>query len=190
MSLSSEQLISIARNYWPSRKDHDFRQELGPEMKRLYERWEQELKKIDRWWAFLEELENELPGFTLGDATATPDACFRCVAYPEREGPLPTLRWAVVGCISILAPVYTVYGVQFEYSEAARVLRAMEFDPLRPEIRGSAETIARRIESTLGASKLPREIADTPIPLFVQWKEPPETTLFHALFTNQPESLP
>jgi hypothetical protein len=190
MSLSPAQLISIARNYWPSSKDHDFKQEIGPELKRLYERWEQELKKIDGWWAFLEELENELPGFTLGDATATPDACFRCVAYPAKEHPRPDLRWVVVGCVSILAPVYTVYGVQFEYGEAARVFRAMELDPLRPEIREPAEAIARRIEATFGVSKLPREIADTPVPLFVQWKEPPATTLFHALFTNQPESLP
>ncbi|HZH76981.1 MAG TPA: hypothetical protein VEY88_13190 [Archangium sp.] len=190
MALSLEQLIAIAGDYWPSAKDHDFRQEIGPEMKRLYERWEQELKKIDRWWAFLEELETELPGFKMGDATATPDACFRCVAYPAQEHPLPTLRWVVVGCVSILAPVYTVYGVHMEYGETARASRAMEFDPLRPETRAPADIIARRIEATFGADMLPREIARTPVPLYVQWKEPPETILFHALFTSQPESLP
>jgi hypothetical protein len=66
----------------------------------------------------------------------------------------------------------------------------MEFDPLRPETRAPADIIARRIEATFGANMLPREMARTPVPLYVQWKEPPETTLFHALFTSQPESLP
>jgi hypothetical protein len=66
----------------------------------------------------------------------------------------------------------------------------MDFDHRRPEIRAPAEVIARKIEATFGYSVLPREVAETPVPLFVQWKQPPETTLFHALFTNEPGSLP
>jgi hypothetical protein len=190
MSPSREQLISIARNYWPASGGYYLRQEIGPEAKRLYELWKQELEKIERWWAFLEELERELPEFAIGDATATPDACFRCVAYPAGNRPLPALRWVVVGCVSILAPVYTVYGVQFEYSDATRVFRAVDFDPRQPEARAPAEVIARKIEATFRFSALPREVAETPVPLFVQWKKPPETTLFHALFTNDPGSLP
>jgi hypothetical protein len=182
--------MSIATSYWASNSDYRSRQEISPEAQRLYARWEQELAGIERWWAFLESLERELPGFAMGDATATPDACFRCVAYPAGDGPLPALRWVVVGCVSVLAPVYTVYGVQFEYSEAARVFRGMDFDHHRPEIRAPAEVIARKIEATFGYSALPREVAETPVPLFVQWKQPPETTLFHALFTNEPGSLP
>ncbi|ATB44397.1 lyase [Cystobacter fuscus] len=189
MSLSREQLVSIAKSYWSSNDDPHSRQEISPEAERLHARWEQELQKINRWWAFLEGLEKELPGFSIGDATATPDACFRCVAYPE-GAPLPALRWVVVGCVSILAPVYTVYGVQFDHGETTRSLRKVEFDPRRPEIRAPAEVIARRIEAAFGFSALPREIAETPVSLFVQWKQPPETTLFHALFTNEPGSLP
>ncbi len=41
-----------------------------------------------------------------------------------------------------------------------------------------------------GSSKLPREVAETPVRLFVQWVEPPETTLFHALFSNEPDNVP
>lgn len=189
MPLSREELISIAKTYWSSNGDPHARQELSPEAERLHARWEQELQKIHQWWAFLEGLEKELPGFSIGDATATPDACFRCVAYPA-GAPLPALRWVVVGCVSILAPVHTVYGVRFEYGETTRVLREVEFDPRRPEIRAPAEVIARRIEAAFGFSALPREVAETPVPLFVQWKQPPETTLFHALFTNEPGSLP
>jgi hypothetical protein len=28
------------------------------------------------------------------------------------------------------------------------------------------------------------------VPLFVEFKEPPETVLMHALFTSSPESIP
>jgi hypothetical protein len=190
MALSAEQLLSIARHYWPSNKDTLLQQERGPEMERLYEQWAEELQKLDRWKAFLEDLERELPEFTLGSGTATADACFRCVAYPAKGQPLPSLRWVVVGCVSILAPVYTVYGVQFEYTDSRRIFRKLDYGPLPAEVRRPAEIIARRIEATFGAEVVSREVAATPVPLFVQWKEPPDTTLFHALFTNEPENLP
>ncbi len=190
MRPSVDQLISIAKNYWSSSKEYYLRQEPSPEAKRLHERWEQELQRVDRWWAFLDELEKELPGFDIGDATATPDACFRCVAYPTRARPQPAVRWVVVGCVSLLAPVYTVYGVQFEYGETTRTFKAMALDSLQPEIRAPAEVIARKLEATFGVSALSREVAERPVPLFVQWREPPETTLFHALFTSEPASLP
>ena len=192
MSLSLEQLVAIASNYWPSTRngDHRLGQDINPEARRLHELWEQEIKRINRWWAFLDELRGELPGFFIGDATATPDACFRCVVYPGEERPLPALHWVVVGCVSIIAPVYAVYGVQFEEGEKTRVFRAMDSDSQRPEIKAPAEVIARRVEAEFGFARLPREMAQTLVPLFVQQKEPPETTLFHALFTNEPENIP
>ncbi|EPX58441.1 hypothetical protein D187_003913 [Cystobacter fuscus DSM 2262] len=41
-----------------------------------------------------------------------------------------------------------------------------------------------------GFSAVSREIAETPVPLFAGLIEPPETTLFHTLFTNAPSSIP
>ncbi|WP_157758507.1 hypothetical protein [Cystobacter fuscus] len=192
MSSSLEQLIAVASRYWPSNRNGDYRpgQQISPEARRLHELWEQEIKNINRWWAFLDELRGELPGFSIGDATATPDACFRCVVYPDKGRPLPDLHWVVVGCVSIIAPVYAVYGVQFEDREKTRVFRAMDFELQRPEIKAPAEVIARRVEAKFGFTRLPREMAQMPVSLFVQWKEPPETTLFHALFTNEPENVP
>ena len=190
MPPTREELIEIAKRYWSSEPDVYEREEYSPESLRLYELWEQELAKIGQWWAFLKELRSELPGYIIGDGTATPDACFRCVAYLPQQPASPARDWVVVGCVSILAPVYTVYAVQFEYGETTRVCRVVDFDARRPEIRAPAEVIARRIEATFGVSALPREIAETPVPLYVEWKRPPETTLFHALFTNEPERLP
>lgn len=190
MPLLFDDLLSIARNYWPSTKDAYLKQEVSPELARLQGLWEQELRGLDRWWTLLDEVGKALPGFTLGDATATRDACFRCVAYPS-DAPSPSKpRWVAVGCLSILAPVSFVYGVQLDYRGAERVSQQARFGPLPPEVRHAADVITRKLAATFGATELPRELAQLRVPLFVEFKEPPETLLVHALFTSSPESIP
>jgi len=183
-------LLGVARKYWRSDKDYYLRQEKSPETERLQTLWGRELEKIERWKVFLYDLQQELPGFTIGSTGSTCDAGFRCVAYPVRGSPLPPFNWVVVGCVSILAPVYIVYGVEYERINGARRNPKLQFAPLSPDMRFPASVIARKIETTFGFAELPREIAETPIPLFVEWKEPPDTTLFHALFTSRPDTLP
>jgi hypothetical protein len=191
MSLSTEQLLAIARTYWRADKSYELRQEKSPEAARLEVRWNQALARVDRWQAFLRELKQELPDFTIGDGTATPDACFRCVVYPVKGRPLPPFDWIVVGCVSILAPIYIVYGVEYgRVGNRKRLNPRLRFEPFPSGMRHPADVIARKIEESFGVSKLPRERAETPVPLFVQWVEPPETTLFHALFTNEPHNVP
>lgn len=186
MPLSSEQLVAIARKYWRADKAYDG----SPEHKRLTDLWDEALKKQDQWWSLLDELKKELPGFTIGNATATPDACFRCAAYsPAGDGPNGR-RFVVVGCVSILAPVYTVYGVEYIRRDNKRHNPRAFFAPLPAEMQHSADVISRRIEATFRVSALPRDLADIRIPLHVEPMEPPNTTLFHALFTSEPESLP
>ncbi|QRO03070.1 hypothetical protein JRI60_27660 [Archangium violaceum] len=190
MSFTSEQLLAIARNYWRADKTYHFRADNGPEYERLCGLWEEALKKIDRWWAFLDELKTDLPEFTIGDATATPDACFRCAAYSPVSSLSNTRRFVVVGCVSILAPVYTVYGVEYERIANKRHNPRAFFEPFPAEMHNPADVVSRRIEATFRVNALPREIADTPIPFYVEPMEPPNTTLFHAFFTSAPESLP
>jgi hypothetical protein len=188
--LSVEQLLSIARSYWRFDKEYHYRIDSSPEHVRLCARWDEALKKHEQWLDILEELERELPGFSVGDGTATPDACFRCIAYPGTR-PLPAVNWLVVGCVSILAPLYIVYGVRYgQVRDRKRLDPQLFFEPLPPEMRAPADVISRKLEETYGYSKLPAELARTPVPLFVQWVEPPETTLFHALFTNEPDNVP
>ncbi|WP_239470419.1 hypothetical protein [Archangium violaceum] len=193
MTPSKEELLAIARQYWRPDKDYELRQERSPEHDRLEARWEEALEEHHRWHALLDDLEQELPGFTLGDGTATPDACFRCVAYPvthEKGQPLPPYHWIVVGCLSILAPIYIVYGVEYGRVGRRRLNPRVSLEPLLPERQAVADVLSRKIEERFGASKLPRDIAETPVPLYAQWVEPPETTLFHVLFTNEPGNVP
>ena len=150
MTPSLENLISIAGKYWPASKDFRSAQEASPGEKLLYERWEHELEtNMKRWWSFLDGLERALPGFSIGDATATSDAGFRCVAYPAGPHSLPDLRWLIVGCTSIIAPVYILYGVRFEYTERTRIFRAMDFDLQRPELQASARILAKEIDAKI-----------------------------------------
>ncbi len=130
------------------------------------------------------------PGFRIGQITATCDACFRCGAYPPVARLQPPFEWVVVGCMSILAPVYTVYGVQYEYRGKKRIRDQVFLMDLPPMMHAPAATMARRIETRFGVSPLPPELAAMPVPLFVELKEPPSTTLFHALFSSEPQSVP
>ena len=188
MPLSAKDLLSIARDYWRPDKHFSFRPENSPEAEKFLDLWERELKKMDQWRAFLRDLGESLPDFNIGNATATCDACFRCSVYPKAEGTSQPRRWVVVGCLSILAPVYTIYGVQYSDQDSERVVGI--FDSLPPEMQAPAEVVAKRMEATFGVSVLSRELAETPIPLIVEPKEPPNTTLFHALFISQPERVP
>lgn len=190
MPLSAESLLMVARSYWPSTRDAYLKQEVSPELERLQSHWERELPRLDRWWALLDELEKALPGFKLGDATATRDACFRCVASPRETSKHPASQWVAVGCLSILAPVSFVYGVHLEYRGTERVSQKASFGPLPPETGRVADILTRQLESTFGATTLSRELAQMRVPLFVEFKEPPETMLVHALFTSSPESIP
>jgi hypothetical protein len=197
MSISAEYLLSVVRQYWRSDHEFDGKLERSPELKRFQALWEEKLKKMDDWYVLVDELQAALPQFGVGNATATSDASFRCSVYTAREPvyssqenePLAR-RWVVVGCVSILAPVYTVYGVQYDYRGEERIADRVFFDPLPPEMRAPAEVVARKIEAMFGIEAVPREVAETRIPLIVYPHEPPDTTLFHALFTSWPESVP
>jgi hypothetical protein len=190
MPISAEDLLSVVRRYWRPDKDFDYRPENSPESERFQGLWEQELKKMDQWRVFLRELGVSLPDFNIGNATSTCDACFRCSVYPKSENEPQPRRWVVVGCVSILAPVYAIYGVQYNHGDKERSAERVVFDSFPPEMQTPAEVIARRIEATFGVEPLPREIAETRIPLVVEPQEPPNTTLFHALFISRPERVP
>lgn len=185
MDLSVEALTALVRRYWPSDKESNFKLDCSPEARRFLAAWERELAKMDAWRVFLHELGEALPDFTVGNITATADSCLRCGLYPKAER-----TGVVVGCVSILAPVYTVYAMRYRLQGDERVDETLLFESFPPEFQTPASVFAQRVEATLGVSALPRHLAEARIPLFVEPREPPETTLFHALFTGRPESVP
>lgn len=187
---SRDELLAIARQYFRPDKEYNVRLDNSPEAERFHAIWRQAMQRMDDWWALVGDLKKDLPDFTLGNITATSDSCFRCGAYAPRVHPQEPSHWVVVGCMSVMAPLYTVFGVRFEISGRERIAQEAVFAPLPPEMRPAAEAMARRIEGRFGASPLPLDVAMTPIPLIVEPQEPPDTTLFHALFTAEPENVP
>jgi len=191
MDLSPEALLVIARKYWRADNAYDATLENPPEYKRLSALWDEKLRDdLDRWRAFLDALRPELPDFRIRDGTTSSEGAFRLMAYADSPRQPPPFRFALVGCVSILAPIYTVYGVRYDFVGSARHHPKLSFEPLPPEMRAPADVIARKLEATFAVRRLPREVADTPIPLFVHNLAPPETTLFHAFFDSQPDNLP
>jgi hypothetical protein len=188
-------LIALVRNYYRADRDFDIRRENNrlensPEWARFQTRWEQEFEKMDQWDAFVDDVGAAFPRFMVSNITSTCDASFRCAVYSRAVNEPPPSRWVVVGCVSILAPVYAVYGVQFRIQDKRRITDQLFLEALPPEMQAPAEVIASKLEATFGVTALPHELARTPIPLIVEFKEPPHSTLFDALFISQPDSVP
>lgn len=192
MTPTAEQLLAIARDYFRPDDPYEGPPPYDmPEILRFYRLWEQQKARyISRWSALVRALERELPTFTLRQMTGVIDSSLKVGAYPARGQPLPPVPWAVVGCLSILAPIYTVYAVAYESADDGRPQGRVLYGPLPPEMRHPADVIARQIEKDFEATALPPDIAATPIPLRAFLVEPPETTLFHAFFSNRPAAIP
>ncbi len=190
MTPSKEDLLAIVRKYYNSSRDFLSTSEPSLEEDRRQALWSQRIENMDPWKAFRATLKSELPNFITGETGSTSDGGLRCMVYPPKESRSPTSNWIVVGCVSILAPVYFVYGVECDYINGRLQNHRASFEPPPPSMAFPAQVVARAIETTFGFSAVSREIAETPVPLLAGLREPPETTLFHVLFTNEPSSIP
>ncbi|WP_434388151.1 hypothetical protein [Melittangium boletus] len=144
---------------------------------------------MDPWLAFRDEIGSKLPEYVIGETYSSHDGGPRCIIYPPDDLRTHSSDWTVVGCLSLLAPVYFIYGLERERQTKVRRYK-VSFETPPPHMSLPAKIIARTIEASFGASALPRAVANTPVQLFVGNLAPPKTTLFHALFTDEPETIP
>jgi len=189
-SLPTEDLIKIAQNHYNSSNDFLFTPKPSLEENRRQTLWTQWMENMEPWTAFRARLSTELPNYKTGETYSSADGGPRCVVYPPRESWSPQANWEVVGCVSLLAPVYFVYGVEYDYVDGRTQNHKASFGPPPPNMIGPTQVVARAIEEIFGFSALSREQAETPVPLYAGLLEPPETTLFHTLFTSAPSSVP
>ena len=192
MTPSAEELLALARLYWGADEIYRFRQDDSLEDLRYKALWKEKRKEFDRWLHLIKELQQAVPDCSVWDYTPpSANPSFGVLVYPPREEVMhrPQLRWTVCGYLSILAPVYNVHCVRREF--LGKHLRSAKvfLGPAPLELQGIAELIAERIEANFGATALPLEIAQTPVPLYVNSIMPPHTTLFHALFTTEPGNI-
>jgi hypothetical protein len=189
LSLSAEDLINVVRNYYDTTSNFHFTLETSRETKRRQAMWTQWIAHMEPWLAFRGELGSKLPEHVIGETYSSHDGGPRCIIYPPDNLHPPASDWTIVGCLSLLAPVYFVYGLKRDRRINARRYK-VSFEPPPPYMNLPAQIIARTLETSFRVSAVPRAVADTPVHLFVGNLAPPKTTLFHALFTDEPETIP
>lgn len=187
---SREELITLVRQHYPSSNALMFTSERSPETRRLDDKWEHWVSNLESWDAFRDELSRALPHHIIGETYPSMEGGPRGVIYMPQEAWAPHANWDVVGCMSLLAPVYFVYGVEWDFLDGRRQNLRARFSSPPPSMAGPARVIAETMERMLGLAPLPRELADTPVPVYAGSLEPHETTLFHALFTSAPQRIP
>jgi hypothetical protein len=190
MNPSKEDLIATVWKYYDSTNEFLFTAKTSPETKRRQALWKQWIANMDSWYAFRAELRSALPNYIIGETYPSADGGPRCMIYMPEESWSPQANWDVVGCVSLLEPVYFVYGVEWDYIDGRRQNFRASFEQPPPSMAWPAQVIARAIEKMFGFSAFPRELADTPVPLYAGSLEPHETTLFHTLFTSDPSNIP
>jgi len=195
-SFTAAGLMELCRQYYPAgRTLDDHEHGASPEWHRFHSKWHEAMADRSRWLTLRSALEEAFPGASVGDATAyTHDGGYRCCVHaigPRDRGDGVSLE--VVGCVSLLAPLYFVYGTQHRYRGGRRDNPAADvfLEALPEALTSSASKVARVIESVFGYQPLPVQLASVPIPgLCLDHFEPGRATLFRALFTLEPALLP
>ncbi|MFE8603334.1 hypothetical protein [Archangium violaceum] len=190
------ELMEVCRQYYPAgRTLDDHEHAASPEWHRFHARWHEAMADRSRWLTLRGALEEAFPGISVGDATAyTHDGGYRCCVYSiEPQDKADGVSWEVVGCVSLLAPLYFVYGTQHRYRAGRRESPAVALflESLPEALTSSASKVTRAIESVFGYQPLPVQWVSVPIPgLCLDHFEPGRATLFRALFTLEPALLP
>ncbi|TSC22950.1 hypothetical protein [Corallococcus sp. Z5C101001] len=193
MRPSAKELLEIARRYWRDDDLYSVRPEPSPESLRYEALWDEKNKDGPRWGALLKALRKSLPDCDVWDYTPpTANPSFGALVYPPRDviAHRPQTAWTVAGYLSILAPVYTVHSIRRVFLGKQLMDSKVFLGPIPLELRSIADTVAQRIEADYGATPLPLDVAQAPVPLYVNFMKPPRTTLFHALFTSEPWNIP
>lgn len=188
--LTKEALTAVVHDYYDSSSERLYTSEISPRTQRLQALWARKLEDMTTWNDFLHELEHDLPEFIVGDTLSTSDGGPRCMIYQHKDARPPKSHWIIVGCVSLLAPVYAVYGVERSYLENGSRQERVTFNPLPHSMKHPTQVLSRKLETAFGYSAISLETMAAPVPLFVGGKDSSEATLFHALFTSDPDSIP
>jgi len=187
---SPEELIRIVQGHYNSSNAFLFTTEPTSEETRRQGVWSKWIENMAPWRRFRAQLKGELPNYIIGETYSSSDGGPRCIVYPPEDSRTLNSNWIVVGCVSLLAPVYFVYGAECDYAEGSLRNIKASFEPPSANMSLPARIVARMIEASFGFSAVSREVAETPVHLFAGLLEPPKTTLFHTLFTSAPNSIP
>jgi hypothetical protein len=185
--LTTEELIAIVHRFYPANLEgNDPRYDASEEFQRLVAVREGAMADTRVWDSFFQRLREAVPDCRVENwSTLRYDACRRCRVYLTGTTPASTEVRAVVGLVSILAPVYAIYASHQSY-EGQRVANTrVSFPPLPAEFLAHEATLDALIRSSFGFERLPNEVLFTPVPdLQVGNKAPVDVQLIDCLFTD------
>ncbi|WNG20741.1 hypothetical protein [Cystobacter fuscus] len=196
MSFTVSELIELCRQYYPTgRTLDDHLHETSSQWQRFHAKWHEALADQHQWLEFRRRVAAAFPTSLVGDATAyTHDGGYRCCIYAvEPRDKADGVSQEVVGCVSLLAPVYFIYCTQHRYRGGRRESPAdtVFLEEMPVKLGPTVSRLADLIESALGCQSLPPHVARTLIPdLCLDHIEPGHASLFKALFTLEPNVLP
>jgi hypothetical protein len=187
-----EELIRIARTYYPPRDSAASVEQLPPESQLWEEAWDKamEWKECD---TLIQALQTAFPMNRVARFIQPRKvACIYCIVLVESRDPTGRrLLTRFVGAISVIAPLYLIY-VTKESPDAAQPSPRPQvvFSPEGLE-KTHADTLAQLIEQHLGYRPFPLQLADVPLPdIFVDFLHSEQPALLTALFANHLENLP
>ncbi|WP_143101260.1 hypothetical protein [Stigmatella aurantiaca] len=172
-----------------------------PEHQRWRACWEKALA-WNEWRTLLKELPRAFPGDGVGAGTQPfASACLRCFVYRKEVQPRGEIFITrIAAAVSVLAPLYVVYGTAQKYGEEGGSEEQRRYRPSRPALsfefpgalKAEADALSRLVEQSLGCRPFPLALAQVPLPGirvgFFNGEQAP--TLLDALFSDDLENLP
>jgi hypothetical protein len=188
--LSARALVALVHRYYPTGLPsvHDPRHDASEEAQRLTALRQAQWEKSGPWQAFVKRLVEAFPECTVWDLPyLLHEPCRYCrltvpgTGLTPGEGELQE----VVCMLSVLAPVYCIFGSHQRSEQRRLVWNAVHFPPLPPEYQPLETRLAALIESTFGLTRLPNDVLFTPVPdVTVEHRKPGEAQLIDCLFST------
>jgi hypothetical protein len=183
-----EALIQLLRRYYPAGLEHwDPRYATSEEAQRLDQLLRAARQDSSAWAGFLQRLRAELPQCRILEMTNLwHDPCYTCRVW------LPGVEVggdrfdAVVCLLSLLAPVYALYGCHARL-DGPSAEWAPRLSAFPQELQPHEARLATLIETTFGATRLSEDVLSTPIPELVPRSgslELGQAKLIDCLFTD------
>jgi len=167
MLLATAALIECVRRYYPSdiaRTDPRYAQ--SEEHQCLEHRCREAAAEADPWYRVVQQVEEAFAGCDVVDLTLLQHyPSYRCeVFWGQPPSLLERRRTDSVVCrLSVLAPVYAIHA-NHSRDDGTERESWMRYPPLPPEFQPYEAKVARLVESTLGATRLPNEVLFTRVP--------------------------
>jgi hypothetical protein len=139
-------LLEVVHHYYPEAKwAYDSNPRATPEGQRYSAAWQRALEDYARWVDLVQQFEQGFPEYGVMDITmSTGTQCYRVgVSIPKHEIPVrpPCEIHEVIGCVSILAPVYLIYGLHRVFT----IKRVQGSNTLRFQLTGEMARCATRL---------------------------------------------